>query len=371
MLTTSLAMGCAASQAHAACSPDYSGVTLTVATQTGPYIASALKLGADEWTKKTCGKVNVVEFPWSELYPKIVTSLTSSDATFDLVSFAPAWLPDFVPYLSEMPKDMQSGKDWDDIEPAYRERLMVWEGKIYSQSMDGDVHTYTYRTDLFSDPKEKDAFKAKYGYDLAPPKTWKQYLDIAEFFQRPDKGLWGTAEAFRRGGQQFWFFFSHAAAYTNNPNYPGAMFFDPETMDAQINNPGWVKGLEEYIRASKLGPPNALNFSFGEVNAAVAGGQVAESIGWGDTGVIAADPKQSKISGKVGSAVLPGSDEIWNAKTKKWDKFPAVLPAPFMAFGGWQVGVPNAGKNQKAAWDFVKTLTSPEVSGQAAITGGT
>ena len=202
--------------------------------------------------------------------------MTGSDATFDLVSFAPAWLPDFVTYLSEMPKEMQSGKDWDDVEPAYRERLMVWEGKIYSQSMDGDVHTYTYRTDLFSDPKEKDAFKAKYGYDLAPPKTWKQYLDIAEFFQRPDKGLWGTAEAFRRGGQQFWFFFSHAAAYTNNPNYPGAMFFDPETMDAQINNPGWVKGLEEYIRASKLGPPNALNFSFGEVNAAVAGGQVAE-----------------------------------------------------------------------------------------------
>ena len=110
---------------------------------------------------------------------------------------------------------------------------------------------------------------------MIPPKTWKQYLDIAEFFQRPDKGLWGTAEAFRRGGQQFWFFFSHAAAYTNNPNYPGAMFFDPETMDAQINNPGWLKGLEEYIRASKLGPPNALNFSFGEVNAAVAGGQVA------------------------------------------------------------------------------------------------
>lgn len=154
-------------------------------------------------------------------------------------------------------------------------------------------------------------------------------------------------------------------------NYPGAMFFDPETMDAQINNPGWVKGLEEYIRASKLGPPNALNFSFGEVNAAVAGGQVAESIGWGDTGVIAADPKQSKIPGKVGSAMLPGSNEIWNAKTKAWDKFPEIIPGPFMAFGGWQIAVPKAGKNQKAAWDYVKTLTSPEVSGQAAITGGT
>jgi multiple sugar transport system substrate-binding protein len=42
-----------------------------------------------------------------------------------------------------------------------------------------------------------------------------------------------------------------------------------------------------------------------------------------------------------------------------------------MAFGGWQIAVPKVGKNQQAAWDFVKTLTSPEVSGQAAITGGT
>ena len=39
MLTTSLAMACAAGHANAACSPDYTGVTLTVASQTGPYIA--------------------------------------------------------------------------------------------------------------------------------------------------------------------------------------------------------------------------------------------------------------------------------------------------------------------------------------------
>src|SRR5205809_8129846 len=65
------------------------------------------------------------------------------------------------------------------------------------------------------------------------------------------------------------------------------------------------------------------------------------------TGVIAADPKQSKISGKVGSAVLPGSDEIWNAKTKKWDKFPAVLPALFMAFRSEERRV---GKECRSRW---------------------
>ncbi|RJF82345.1 extracellular solute-binding protein [Azospirillum cavernae] len=370
--TTAVTLSIAGSGAAiAACSPDYSKVTLTVAAQTGPYIASALKMAGDEWTKKTCGKVNVVEFPWSELYPKIVTSLTSGEDAFDVVSFAPAWTPDFADSLSEMPAAMRQGADWDDIAPVYRERLMVWNGKTLSQSMDGDVHTYTYRIDLFEDPKEKDAFKAKYGYELAIPKTWKEYTDIAEFFTRPDKNLWGTAEAFRRGGQQFWFLFSHVAAYTNHPSNPGSMFFDPDTMAAQVNNPGWVRGLEEYIRVSKLAPPNALNFSFGEVNAAVAGGQVAESIGWGDTGVIAADPKQSKIAGKVGSAILPGSNELYNYKTKQWDKFAEVVYSPFMAFGGWQTAVPATSTKKDAAWNYIQFVTSPAVSGLAAITGGT
>src|SRR3546814_11823494 len=94
---------------------------------------------------------------------------------------------------------MRQGAVWEDSAPVYRDRLMVWDGKVLSQTMDGDVHTYTYRIDLFEDPKEQEAFKAKYGYDLAVPKTWKEYLDIAEFFQRPDQNLWGTAEAFRRG----------------------------------------------------------------------------------------------------------------------------------------------------------------------------
>lgn len=357
--------------AQAACSPDYTGVEITATTQTGPYIASALANAAEGWAKKTCGKVKVVEFPWSELYPKLVTTLSTGDDSFDVIAFAPAWAPDLTPFLTEMPKKIRQGKDWQDIAPVYRESLMVWDGKVLSQTMDGDVHTYSYRIDLFEDAGNKSAFKSKYGYDLAVPKNWKQYLDIAEFFQSQGKGVYGTAEAFRRGGQQFWFLFSHVAAYAAHPSNPGSMFFDPDNMDAQVNNPAWVRGLEEYIRASKLAPPSALNFSFGEVNAAFAGGQVAQSIGWGDTGVIAADPKQSVVAGKVGSAVLPSSDEVYNYKTGKWDKFDKPLDTSFMAFGGWQAAVPQSSSKQEAAWDFIEYLTSPEVSGVATVTGGT
>jgi multiple sugar transport system substrate-binding protein len=357
--------------AFAACSPDYTGVTLTAVSQTGPFIASALKMAGDKWSEQTCGKLNIVEIPFGELYPKFITGMTAGSVDFDVMTFAPAWLADFAPFLSTMPAEYTSGAAWDDIAPVYRDRLMVWDGKVISQSMDGDVHTLQYRTDLFGDAKEQEAFKAKYGYDLAPPATWPQYYDIAEFFTRPDQGLYGTAEAMVRGGQQFWFFFTHAAPYVNDPDQKGGMFFDPETMDARVNNPGWVKALDDYIKSIKFSPPGATGFSSGDIRTAFAGGKVAMNFDWGDTGTIATDPKQSQIAGKVGSALTPGSKEIWSAKEGKWKTFDAPVQSPFMAFGGWQAGVPEASANKEAAWNFVNFLTNPENSIQAAITGGT
>ncbi|GAP53612.1 extracellular solute-binding protein [Arthrobacter sp. Hiyo6] len=47
-----------------------------------------------------------------------------------------------------------------------------------------------YRKDLFEDAKNKADFKAKYGYDLAAPKTWQQYQDISAFFTKD--GMYGT-----------------------------------------------------------------------------------------------------------------------------------------------------------------------------------
>lgn len=65
---------------------------------------------------------------------------------------------------------MRETDAWQDIHPTYRDRLMVWEGKHKSQTIDGDLHTLHYRIDLFEDPKERAAFKAKYGRDLVVPR---------------------------------------------------------------------------------------------------------------------------------------------------------------------------------------------------------
>jgi len=52
---------------------------------------------------------------------------------------------------------------------------------------------WSYRKDWFEDPAEMEAFKARYGYDLDVPQDWKQLIDIAEFFHRPDKNRYGIA----------------------------------------------------------------------------------------------------------------------------------------------------------------------------------
>jgi multiple sugar transport system substrate-binding protein len=73
---------------------------------------------------------------------------------------------------------------YDDIAPVLADITTKYKGKIWGLP----YYTYTqgqfFRQDLFEDPTEQAAFKAKYGYDLKPPETWEQTSDIAQFFTR-------------------------------------------------------------------------------------------------------------------------------------------------------------------------------------------
>jgi len=79
-----------------------------------------------------------------------------------------------------------------------------------------------YRKDWFDDPAEKRAFKQKYGYELMRPIQWfekavktknlkddwtfEKSLDVAEFFTRPDKNMYGTIVGMKPGWHLAWFF---------------------------------------------------------------------------------------------------------------------------------------------------------------------
>jgi multiple sugar transport system substrate-binding protein len=89
-----------------------------------------------------------------------------------------------------------SQQPWRDHGPGHGQvlrRIPRQFGKYWAIPAEGDAVGWSYRKDWFEDPAEMEAFKAKYGYDLAPPEDWAQLRDIAEFFHRPDENRYGVA----------------------------------------------------------------------------------------------------------------------------------------------------------------------------------
>lgn len=97
-------------------------------------------------------------------------------------------------------------------------------------------------------------------------------------------------------------------------------------MNAQINNAGWLKALKDYKRGLDYNPPGALNNGSGDVRPLYAGGKVAMNIDWADSGVLGANPKESRIVGNVRTAMLRGLNPCGTPKkangmnTMKWSR---------------------------------------------------
>jgi multiple sugar transport system substrate-binding protein len=364
-----LVVGCAVALAQ---TRRFEGVTITVFTQPPPYIAKPVLMFAPDWERLTGAKVKLITAPWGELYPKMYSSFALGQALFDIVIAPAAWLPDFAEAGFLAPLDELIGADpyiaWGDILPVYRDRIVSWAGKIYAVPMDGDCHIFYYRKDALENPEYQARFKAKYGYDLpVPPRTWKQVRDIAEFFHGWDwdgDGIinYGVVEPRRYAGQADWCFFSRAVGYVALPDQPGGLFFDPETMVPRINSPGHVKALEDYVDIIKFGVPGMLLMDSGEVRSVFASGLAAMAIDWGDIGVISDVGEESRVRGKVGYAVLPGSTEVWDFAQGKWVTLAEPNQAGYLAFGGWVAAIDRNSRNIAAAYDFISYLSRPENS---------
>lgn len=354
---------------------DFAGVHIKIGVQNKDAIGGPALTHAKTWEQRTGGEASVIRVDFRQLFPDYMAALTAAEPVYDVLLFPSAWAADFHPYLAEMPESLRDSDAFDDIHPSYRDRLMTWDGKWIAATVDGDLFSGYYRKDLFADPANQAEFRARYGYELLPPDTWSQYRDIAEFFQgrrlRDGSIVYGTAEAFARNGKQFWDLFSRAAAYTNHPDFPGAQFFDPDTMRAQIDNPGWLQAVRDYKEILAFSPPDALQFGIARVREAFAGGRTAMALDWGDIAQIAEDPARSKVVGKVGYFVLPGTRRVWDSRLWKWEDRNSLYKVPFLAFGGWMAGVPKNSRHQKAAWDYITWFSNPENSLNDVVTSGT
>jgi multiple sugar transport system substrate-binding protein len=357
---------------------DCSGQDIVVATQTGESIGGPIEANSPEWEKLTGGNVELQQFAFGELFEKIVTSFETGSNDFDMIVFPADWAGDFMApgYLMPIPQEILDSIDPEDIIPLYGQRITAWGDTVYALPYDGDAHMLYYRKDLVNPESPFAAeFQEKYGYPLDEPKTWQQYYDIAEFFNGREvetagqsAPIYGVAEAQRRNAQSYWVFLSHAAAYGKVPDN-ACFFFSCDDMTPQVNNPGWVAALDDYIKSRDLGAPEQLQWDVSDTRIQFPAGVSVLNIDWGDVGPMSYNPETSVIIGSTGFAPLPAATRYYDYTQGAWVE--EENQAPFIAFGGWVIGVANDSDVQACALDFGRFMAQPEMVKKLAVTPNT
>jgi len=327
-----------------------SGKTITIVWEAGLQSLDPLNYSGPKWEQLTGCKVKVVEVPTAEMFTKIMQEFRAGTGAYDALNVIPAWMPDLAqagalevldPYVDKY----GYRNELKTIAPTYRDNQMTVNGKIYGFPDDGDVFVMYYRKDIFARDDLKKAFKAKHGYDMTVPKTWKQFDEIGAFLTEALKkeGTYG-ASFFREPGYGNFMF---QERFRNE----GGKFFDAN-MKATINSPAGVKVLREWVAENKWMPPGVEKFGFVENLATFVQGQSAMTISWPPYGRFAAGylanekalswvPK-STVAGKVGYAMPPGGH-------------------PQLA-AGFALSVASSSKQKEQAYLFIQWLNSEEVS---------
>ncbi|MCB0214472.1 MAG: extracellular solute-binding protein [Anaerolineae bacterium] len=281
----------------------------------------------DEFEAATGATLEVVEVPFAEHFPKLMTDLTTGTGQYDTSIAGAWWLGDLVggdfiiPY-DEYYDDPRFPKwDIEDVQPGPR-ALLEYGGHKYMVANDHDGQVMYYRRDLLQDPEHQAAFEEAYGYPLDVPKTWDQFRDVAEYFNGKDlngdgEGDSGLTMHLKVGGQGMFHFMSFSAPFVIGPENQKLYWFDPETMEPLINSPGHARAMETLVDLVQFGPEAMLGWSLGESWDHFLRGQAALTFTWGDLGSLA-QQEGSQVQGKIGSAPIPGTMEYYNLNTDEW-----------------------------------------------------
>jgi multiple sugar transport system substrate-binding protein len=309
-----------------------------------------------DFTQETGIKVVVDKIPWGQYETKVFTTFAAKPDTYDIVIGDSQWLGKGATggHYMDLTNWMKSKNLDKDISPMALKYLGEYpkgSKKYYAVPAETDCNGFAYRKDLFEDAKEKQAFRAKYKYELGVPKTYSELRDIAEFFTRPKANppLYGVAlwlakdyDSVTMGFDQILWSF-------------GGSLGDEKTYKVQgiLNNDVGVKALQYYVDLAKFTPPGSENYYWSESLTALQQGKVAMGMDF--------------------FAFFPGL--LSKEKTRFADKMgffasPAGPGGRFISIGGQGMSVSKHSKYQQEALKFIEWFCKYENQLKWAKLGG-
>ncbi len=322
-----------------------------------------------EYVKEKYGydvSFNFQEAPFADLFQKAATSLVTRSQEFNIIISDSQWLgalaqPGWILQLNDVIAQ-NPALDIDWYSKTVVDTYMTYPDgsqNIWGLPQEGDVEALFVRKDWLDDPKEREAFKAKYNVDL--PSTFEDFENltmdefekVADFFTRPDEQRWGFAQQYSR-------VYDFATCAFNNFLWSrGGELWNAETgqVEGVLNTPENAASLEEYKRWLKYCPPGATNIGIAEGIDVFTQGKVFATIQWAAVGPAMIT---EELQGKV-LVVPPPKHKAPGGEAKR-----------VYSMGGqpWVINAFNDEQKMRVAIDFMNWWYQPETALEFAKRGG-
>ncbi len=361
----------------AAQSANCEGVTIRGVTESTPPSNYAKDVLAPAFEAESGIKVELETTSWDQMYSKAINDMQANTGIYDFVYIEQDIIYSYLAnnYLTNMTKLIAdnpnlASPDFDLSKfTSFIDNFKDANGDVFGIPMEAFIKVYLYRMDLFNDPAIQEAFKAQYGYDLAPATTHQQYQDIADFFTQygADNGLelWGTTVQGNTGhSSSFYEFFETIAPSFGVYNWGINM----DNWKASVENGGEMnsdkakEALAFWVGLLKDAPPEATASTWDEVAASFAAGRAAQGWVYGENAAwIATNPEKSKVVGNVGVALPPVSEGVMAD---------AESGAGYIGYyDGGAFGLPVSSKNPLCTLLWMQYIGQESVQADWAVAG--
>jgi multiple sugar transport system substrate-binding protein len=325
----------------------YEGVTITVPSMSGWASFAPAVERTSEFEEMTGIRVRYDMMPGGEIPAKQLLEVSQGSGTYDVVQQHGISFGSFFRYLTPMDERLEevwgSVEDFEEWVFPAQQGVKGTDGQHYFVPFHANVQIAYYRKQLFEDSDEQEAFRAEYGYDLAPPETIEQVEDIARFFTRPDEGLYGLTANWG-GGQGFGAFldYYYSAGFEQLDEDLRPTMKSGEGREVAIRILSW---MQDAIYGEGFVNPDSANFQTGQVSDYFLSGASAMAYGWlSDYWVFMQNPDNIRQVGPVGAFRFPSFTGSDSGGYSSW----------------WVMGIPQDAGHPDAAWEYIKWVLNEQ-----------
>jgi len=257
-------------------------------------------------------KVNCIKETFEALQQKASTDLSSGSGLYDIISLASYSRNGWVYSLSELktlePSLADEALERDLFPETWHEvgffTINPAKGpEAVGYPFAANTMLLVYNKSLFERPAEQQAYRKRYRRELAPPKDWVAFREVAEFFTRPKEDQFGLVLQGASGGWLYYEWVNFAYSMGGGVMKKERGWQGDASTPLILGSPETQKATQFYVDLRPFSQGDFFSTGQNEQGELMRGGRAAMAIMWSDTlfAMLRAAPSQ-----EFGFAPIPG-----------------------------------------------------------------